>query len=213
MNRLTVILTFLTLTFVFGLTSCSTIFRGLYGMKKVKTVDEKTILSYSKKYNIPVTDSYELGTSYYSYLLSLDTTRYKEQIKNHYQPLQALYYDKKGDLQSFQVNCFTGGFPNLAWDRNEIMTTFPPKPQAPLDSIVPLETQLKYLKPLTQTVKLLPDNSDYIVIVFWNKFMGRQSKRLIKVIQDNSKLAAEKNIRIVYANTDNLFVRQENGSR
>ena len=89
--------------------------------------------------------------------------------------------------------------------RNEIMSTFPPKQQAPVDSIVPLEKQMKYLKPLSQTATLSSDSCDYIVIVYWNKFMGRQSKRLIRFIQDNSKLETERKVKIIYANTDNIF--------
>ena len=208
MNRHLSILILITLTFLLGLTSCSSIFTGLYGMKKTKTVDEKTIVRYTKIYNIPAVDSYELDTAYFSYLFLLDTTKYKTQIKNHYQPLQALYYDKSGRLTSFQVNCYAGGFPNLKWHRNEILTTFPPKQQAPIDSIVSLETQLKYLKLLSQTTKLINDSYDYIVIVYWNRFMGRQSKRLIRFVQDNSKLETGKKVKIIYANTDNIFAGQ-----
>ncbi len=200
--------TFLVLTSIFGLTSCTSIFTGLYGVKKTKTIDEKTIARYTKRYNIPITDSYELDTAYFSYLFSLDTTKYKSQIKNHYQPLQALYYCKSGQLKSFQVNCYAGGFPNLKWDRNEIMTTFPPKQQAPIDSIVTLETQLKYFKPLSQTSKLSIESYDYLIIVYWNRFMGRQSKRLIHFIQDNSKLETKKKVKIIYVNTDNIFAGQ-----
>lgn len=194
--------------FFFGLTSCSSVFTGLYGMKKVKTVDENTIVRYSKKYNIPIGDSYEVDTTYFSFLFSLDTTQFKAQIKNHYQPLQVLYYDKSGQLQSFQLNCYAGGFPNLKWDRDEIMTTFPPQKQAPLDSIVPLETHLKFLRLLSQTIKINPDNYDYIVIVHWNRFMGRQSKRLIRIVKENSELSKPKKLKIIYANNDNLFARQ-----
>lgn len=177
-------------------------------MKKIKIVDEKTIVSYSEKYNIPIADSYELDTAYLSYLFSLDTTIYKFQIKNHYQPLQALYYDHLGYLKSFQVNCFAGGFPNLKWNRYETMTTFPPKIQAPIDSIISLDTQIKYLKPLSKTSKFTVENYDYIIIVYWNRFMGRQSKRLIHYVQENSKLEKEKKVKIIYANTDNIFTGQ-----
>lgn len=86
---------------------------GLFGMKNSKSVDESTIIRYANKYNVPLTDNYELDTSYISFLYSHDTSKYKSQIKNHYQPLQALYYDNSGHLQSFQVNCYAGGFPNL----------------------------------------------------------------------------------------------------
>ena len=195
-------------TCVLSFTSCAPVLLGLFGMKNTKAVDESTIIRYSNKYNIPEADSYELDTAYISFLYSLDTTKYKSQIKNHYQPLQALYYSPSGQLQSFQVNCYAGGFPNLKWDRNEIMTEFPPKQQAPLDSIVPLKTQMKYLKPLSQTESFLENEYDYIVIVYWSRFMGRQSKRLIHFVQENSRLASDKKVKIIYANNDVVFSQE-----
>jgi len=202
------------LILIYGLTltGCSKVFLGIYGMKSIDPVDEKTILKYGKKYNIPIQDSYELDTAYLSFLFSIDSTKYSSQIKNHYQPLQALYYDREGHLQSFHVNCYTGGFPNLKWDRNEMFSTFPPKQQAPLDSIVSLEKQIKYLQQLSQTEKYSGERFSYIVIVYWNRFMGRQSKRLIKFIQENEKLSLDENVKIIYANTDNLFAYLESKS-
>jgi hypothetical protein len=198
----------ITLLCVFGLLSCSTILTGIYGIKKIKRVNKNTIVRYAKKYNVSSTNSYELDTSYFLFLTSLDTIKYKLQIKNHYQPLQALYYDNTGYLKSFQVNCYAGGFPNLKWDINGIMSAFPPKQQAPIDSIIPLETQLKYLNPISPSFKLSIDSYDYIVIVYWNRFMGRQSKRLIHIVQENCKLEKEKKVKIIYANNDNIFVEK-----
>lgn len=168
-------------------------------------MNETTIIKYSKKYNIPAKDIYEIDTAYLSYLFSLDTAKYKSEIKNHLQPLQALYYDNRGHLKSFQVNCYAGGFPNLNWDRNEIMTTFPPKQQAKVDSIIDLAILMKYLKPILQLGKANIGTYDYIVIVFWNRFMGRQSKRLIRFVQENKKLETVKKVKILYANNDNIF--------
>jgi len=201
-------LVILELTSALVLSSCSTISSGIYGVKKLKPVDEKTILHYSEKYNIPASVSYELDTSYITFLATLDTTQYKEERKNHYQPLQALYYNKQGQLQSFQINCYAGGFPNLNWDRNEIFSTFPPQQQAPVDSILPLGTLLHYLQPLSQSKEFTAEDLDYVVIVFWNRFMGRQSKRLIRFVQDNSNLALDQNVKIIYVNNDNIFLEE-----
>jgi len=198
-------LTNLILILVFGLTSCSSITQGLYGIKKPQELNDHEIIRYSEKYNIPITDNYKLDSSYFTYLSSLDTIQHKEQIKNHYQPLQALYYNKNGQLESFQINCYAGGFPNLNWDRDSIMTTFPPRKQAPTDSILPLDLQLEYIYPLSQTVNSSIENYEYIVIVYWNRFMGRQSKRLIHFVQENVKLAKEYKVKIIYVNTDNIF--------
>jgi len=202
-------LTILIFISALGLTSCSSILQGLYGIKSPIEINDKLIIRYSEKYNIPLTDSYKLDTTYLTYISSLDSINLKEQIKNHYQPLQVLYYDKTGQLESFQVNCYTGGFPNLQWNRGSIMTTFPPQKQAPIDSIIPLNLQLRFLKPLSQTKNISFENYDYIVIVYWSRFMGRQSKRLIEIVQKNYKLAKDYKVKIIYVNNDNIFALTE----
>ena len=40
--------------------------------------------------------------------------------------------------------------------------------------------------------------------------MGRQSKRLIHLVQENSLLAGDKKVKIIYANTDNIFGSADN---
>ncbi len=191
------------------LTSCTKVFIKMYGIKNPITVNEDLILEIGKKYNVPKQESYELDTSYYSFLFSLDTTKYNSQVKNHYQPLQALYYNKNGMLKSFHINCYAGGFPNLKWNRNKIFSTFLPKQQAPIDSIVSLNTQLKYFQKLSYTEDFSIDSFDYIIIVHWSRFMGRQSKRLIKIVQKNAKLATEKKVKIIYVNNDNHYVEND----
>lgn len=186
-------------------TGCTTLFTAAYGIKEAKPVDEKTIVKYAKKYHIPIADAYQIDSTYLYFLSSFDTAHFQEAIQNHYQPLQALYYDKSGKLISFQVNCYAGGFPNLNWERNNAMKTFPPKIQAPLDTIVPLRKHLTYLLPLTTTTPFSLNDYDIVTIVHWNRLMGRQSKRLIKLVQTNSKLAKQR-VKVVYVNTDNLHV-------
>ena len=195
----------LILTLVLGLTSCSSIIQGLYGIKNPKELNDQSIIRYSEKYNIPLTVNYKLDTTYLTFLSSLDSTNFKEQIKNHYQPLQVLYYNKTGQLESFQINCYAGGFPNLDWKRDNIFETFPPRKQAPIDSIIPLDLQLKYIYPLTQSISFSVENYDYIVIVYWNRLMGRQSKRLIHFVQENYKLVEDYKVKVIYVNTDNIF--------
>jgi len=198
-------LTSLILILVIGLTSCSSVIQGLYGIKNAKELDDQTIIRYSEKYHIPLSDNYKLDTAYLTFLSSLDSINFKEQIKNHYQPLQVLYYNKTGQLKSFQINCYAGGFPNLDWNRDSLFTTFPPREQAPIDSIISIDLQLKYIHPLSQTIDFSNENYEYIVIVYWNRLMGRQSKRLIHFVQENRKLAKDYKVKIIYVNTDNIF--------
>jgi len=191
----------LVLTTIIAFSSCTKL---IIGMNGIKEVDEATITKFGDKYKIPSEDSYELDTSYYSFLFSLDTAKYKSQIKNHYQPLQALYYNN-GDLESFQVNCYAGGFPNLHWERDSIMTSFPPGAQAPPDSILSLSMHLNYLQPLSYTKEFSSSKYDYVVVVYWSRFMGRQSERFIEIIQENQKLSGDLKVKMVYVNTDNFF--------
>ena len=197
--------------------SCSPIL-GLYGVRNPKEISEKKIINYSTRRAIPTDAIRELDTSYYSYLSSLklkinesiltDSLKKKElkkHVQNHYQPLQALYFNNKGILESFQINCYAGGFPNLNWDRDSILTTFPPKLQAPLDTILSESLLLSFLKPMPKSAELKLGDYDYVVYVFYSKFMGRQNKRFINYIQENNKLSNEKKIRVVYINMDNAI--------
>jgi len=174
-------------------------------MRKPKSISENGILQYCGKYNIPSNENYELDTAYISFLSSLDTNKYQADTKNHSQPLQALYYYKTGNLISFQNNCYAGGFPNLNWKRNGILRTFPPGQQAPIDSIFTLDVQSKYLNLLHQSEKFPSPDYDYIVIVYWSRFMGRQSKRFVHFVQENCKIARGQKVKILYVNTDNVF--------
>lgn len=199
------ILMFSAITFMAGFTSCSGLIFGMYGMKKPKPVDEITIARYAGKYNIPPADLYIMDTSYVTWLLAKDTSLYKWEIHNHYQPLQALYYNQKGELVSFQVNCYAGGFPNLQWERDSIFTAFPPLEQTKVDSLMSLRKLLTFILPTANSKPIEVEGLDYFVVVQWNRFMGRQSKRLIRIVQQNSLLAENVNVRIIYVNTDNNF--------
>jgi hypothetical protein len=189
-------------------TGCAKVVTGFYGMKQPKAVDEATVYAYGKRFNIPEQDSYTLDTAYIPFLFSLDTINYKAQIKNHYQPLQVLYYGRDGWLQSFHVNCYVSGFPNLQWNRDGAFDSFLPGQQAPVDSILPLHTHLTYLLPLSQTVRVAKDNYDHVIVVYWNRFMGRQSEQLIKLVQNNATKAGEKKVKIIYVNNDNIFAKK-----
>lgn len=141
------------------MSSCSPML-GLYGIRNPKEISQKKIIKYSKRLGISKDAIYELDTSYFSLLSSLkliannsllpDTLKKIERkhVQNHYQPLQALYFNKSGKLESFQINCYAGGFPNLKWDRDSILTTFPPKIQAPLDTLLSESLIISFLKPI-----------------------------------------------------------------
>jgi hypothetical protein len=180
-----------------------------FGMKKMKELSKDEILKQGSKYNIPENDSYELDSSYVDFLFSLDSIKFKKEQKNHFQPLQALYYDQTGQLKSFHINCNAGGFPNLKWNRFETFDEFIPKQQTPLDSILPLQKHLNYLVPLNDKSTIEFNEYDFVVLVHWSRFMGRQSKRLIKIVQENAAQNKNYRIKIIYLNNDNIFANTE----
>jgi hypothetical protein len=185
------------------LSSCESILLGAYGIKEYKALGEAEVLKCATQYAIPAKDVYLLDSSFLGYLKTFESD---ERHTNHYQPLQALYFNGEGQLVSYQVNCYAGGFPNLKWNRNDNFSVFPPKQQAPLDSMVNLETQMRFLQKLVQTETFLAKDYNYVVVVFWSRVMGRQSKRLIKFVQKNALLAKEQKVKIIYANVDGIFV-------
>ena len=188
-----------------AISACSPIFSSLYGIKKPKRLNDDQIREYAEKLKLPASDVYRLDTSYMSFILTLDTVKFKPERKNHYQPLQAMYFDRQGNLISFYVNCYAGGFPNLKWNREGSFDVFPPKTQAPLDDILPYGKLSGYLTPLGSSATPDASDYDYIVVIFWNRFMLRQSKRLINVIRENCRLGRKYHVKIIYVNDDNLF--------
>lgn len=188
------------------LQSCSPLLLKTYGLKTIKPLTSEEIIRQGKKYKIPVSEAYELDSTYYTFIKSLDTNRFNQVIKDHFQPLQAIYYDKTGQMCSFHINCYCGGFPNLKWNRNGNFDVFLPKQQAPIDSIFTLEKQLSFIQPLAHQDALIITPFDYVVVVHWNRYMGRQSKRLIEIVQNNARMTNRERVKIIYVNSDNAFL-------
>jgi hypothetical protein len=188
----------------FLMSSCASVILGMYGIKNAKPVTEADVLKAAQSYDIPLENIYELKKEKLYYLFSLDSAKFSSSIQDHYQPLQILYYDRKENLISFHPNCYTGGFPNLKWNKNGKLNVFPPATSAPVDTIFPLQKQLEYLKPYSTTKTFNPSDYSYVVVVHWNIHMGRQSRRLIEVVKHNLKFAKNEKVKVIYVNNDNV---------
>jgi hypothetical protein len=194
---------------VFGLTvlsGCGFIMNGLYVIKNFKQIDDKTILTYGNKLNIPQEKSYLLDSNYVEFIKKQDTSKYSLQMNNNLQPLQALYFDENEELISYHVNCYAGGFPNLEWNRNQVMDVFPPLQQAPVDSLVSLVLIRNCTHPLVGNGRIDSTKYNNTIVVFWSRFMGRQTERFIQTVQQNAGLSKGGIVNLIYVNTDNLFL-------
>ena len=186
-------------------------------MKASKEYSFSEIRKISGKYKIEPGDLYILQSTYNEYFDSIgalygynpNTCDTSQLIKPHLQPLQVLFFDKKGNLVAFHNNCYAGGFPNLRWNRYQSFDSVPAKTVILPDTLLKFSTLIGFL---TTTDANNPDiqgfdNYDYRIAVFWTTFMGRQSKRLIRIIND--KYSEDKNISILYINADCIFEAQE----
>jgi len=207
------------------LTSCNSVFMRLYGIKKIRYVTEKDIIGQAQKMGIDTGRIFVLknsqpdsGNSKNIMITNNNNNNNKTCVYDptqfrHNQPLQALYFNSKGALISFHNNCYTGGFPNLKWNRNNVFNFFPPKSQIPVDTVFNIKNVLRNVYYINGGQSKLTniDSSDFYIVIFWNIFMYRQSRRLIMVVNDNLKLADKKSkISIYYINDDNYFYSVDN---
>ncbi|MBR5983141.1 MAG: hypothetical protein IK025_05415 [Bacteroidales bacterium] len=203
-NKIITICLFLGLLF----SSCSSLMFSLMGIKQPAECDLEEIIAYSDKFGIPANSSYFLDTTYLYDLLHFgnnDTI-----LRNNLmQPLQIRFYHKTDTLLSLHLNCTAGGFPNLKWNKRGQLDTIPPKFSVSIDTCLLFSKDLKYLIPIGDNHNTDKDytTADYNIILFWSVFMNRQSKILIREIQNYQKRFPDKKISILYVNTDNVYNR------
>jgi hypothetical protein len=198
---------FLSFVFIYLLvtTSCTPIFYGITGIRNPKVLSDQEVTKVATKWGIPNDASFVLDTGLYKRVLRKAIT--DESRNNHAQPLQALYFIGTNYPSSYQINCYAGGFPNLNWNRNGNMNVFPPHPQAPIDSLLTFEDIVKCIRPIGSNTQ--PINGQRpVIVVFWTKFMHRQSKRFLKVVKENAALSNQLPVSVVYVNADNLFANE-----
>jgi hypothetical protein len=176
------------------------------GMKKPLSITEDELYGFGRKWNMSIYFQQTLLPSYIDEIAKIDSVNPKL-AKDLLQPIQAMYFDSSGRLISYHINCYAGGYPNLNWNRDGKFDVFPAKTQAPCDSLVTLSWLLPHLKPLEYPCVKMKD-LDYTVVVFWSRWTGRQSRRLVEFVQKNMKLASkETRIQIMYVNTDEVFTK------
>lgn len=175
------------------LSSC----KGSYGLKKTIPVSKDNIDKISALYEIKETYVLE-KKPYIAFLKSV--SKDSSFVKNHTQPLQAIYFNENGEMESYYLNCYAGGFPNLIWNKANSLDIFPPKSQTKVDTDFPLDKFLEYFK-----IEKSKQKEKY-VFLFWNDYLGRQTKRFINEFRNNINKSTNGKVNIIYVNNDNLYV-------
>ena len=176
------------------------------GVKQPYDYDLEVITAYSSKFGIPESDSYLLDTTYMHDILH--SCKNDTLLRNNLmQPLQIRFYQRTDTLLSLQLNCTAGGFPNLKWNKRGQLDTIPPNFTVNIDTCLLFCKDVKYLIPTSSDCHPFDyyNNADYNIILFWSVFMNRQSKILIREIQDYQKRFSNKKLNILYVNTDKIF--------
>lgn len=164
-----------------------------YGLKTPKKLSNLEVQNHAKFFKID-SFAYFNDSLYHDFWANISDT---QAYKNHYQPLQIYYYENN-KLISYHINCFASGFPNLNWNKTGNLNTFPPKTQAPIDSFLDLGTHLAF-------ANIRPQNAyKYTVLIYWNRFMGRQTKVFLKAFKQNLLLSPQP-LQVYFINNDNWF--------
>ena len=174
-------------------------------MRRTDAVDFPQVREYAQDYGVGVAPgkSFVLDISYFEFL-KRQPLRMQDEAKNHAQPLQLLYYNRAGQLISYYVNRYAGGFPNLDWNQDRQMEVFPPISQAPPDSMLSFAKLAPFLRTVDGSrVQAMESFADYTIVVFWSHRMGRQSRRLLAAAKQNLQLApSSQKAYILYVNND-----------
>lgn len=189
--------------------SCSFMMKKMMGIKNPRIMDEKLHTRYLKKMHAPVDQAYLLDTNYLYFLEIKDTLNFREQKKNHYQPIQAIYYGHGQFQEAWFINCYAPGFPKLNWNFENKFATFPPKTAAPLDSLVSFNRLIAHAASFKNNKKhKVGENEPYTVVFIWNRIFKKESKRLHRIVLENLKMCPEP-YRIIYINNDNIYAQPE----
>ncbi|HSD15061.1 MAG TPA: hypothetical protein VLB74_10470, partial [Flavobacterium sp.] len=141
---------------------------------------------------------------------SVYKTKLKKIIKDDSQPVQVRYFDSDYNQIFKVVNCYVDDPITMNWNINNCFDVFPPKIDFEdlnndhkklnffLDHIYTLEGK-------KSTVETLP-KADYYVIVFWNSFFKRPSRKLIQTLKEYENKHKDKSTFIMYVNNQNAEI-------
>jgi hypothetical protein len=183
--------------------SCTFVSQALVGYHEPLALTSAQHRRYLDKLGAEAENAYTLDSSYLRLLRIEDTSSRRAEKKNHYQPIQVLYFDTGAYPVRWYINCYAPGFPNLDWEGKGNFRVFPPLQQAPTDSLVSLQQLLGCAVPLDTTANA-GDHTAYTVVFIWNRFLFRQCKRLHRLVRDNLGLT-DSTRRIIYLNNDALY--------
>lgn len=204
---------------VLAFSSCTKVLIRAYGIKNPKPLTEQQVLQYAHKNGLDRYNLYTLDTSYSRFLSgqyatdgmtdSMAIFNKKTYEKQLFQMIQYLLFDKDGYLITHIVNCDVGGFPTLNWNEYNSFDQFPVSTISDVDSTLSIAQLKPYYSPVT-TIDT-SSNYDYQCVIYFNKFMSRHSKKMLRLALENIEQERKNGTRINVhlVNNDYYFSQAE----
>ncbi len=175
------------------------------GVRQTKEYTISDVKKEARMQKIPQDRLFVMDTAVVAHYPTEDTSKkVKAMVKNHLQPAQALYYNSKGELVSFHINCYAHGF-RTKWNYFGSFDQFPPETAAPVDSLFTLQDQFRYIKTLDGNSVKWDANSDYIIICYFNRMVRGRNRRLVKEVKKNLELMENSTVEVYYVNNDTFW--------
>jgi hypothetical protein len=189
------------------LSSCGKIMMAVYGVHNYDGYTAQQVDKAARKYGVQPKDAFIMDSLYYQRFGFAKKADIKGKVKDLFQPLQLRIYDTNGKLLAQYANCnVPPGLFNLNW--KVYLDTLPPNPKyvSTNDTLrkVNLQTEFEYARPMYEQTRIASPTSKYYVVIYWSRFMGRQSKRLIKQVKKHY-LPYANQINYIYINTEPLY--------
>jgi hypothetical protein len=185
--------------------SCMT----LIGCRNIKVLSNNDIVKLAKRFNIPEKNLYIIKSKDFAEFIETKKLS-KRDKQNIEQPNQILVFDSESNNITNLIDCNIGGFPILKWNRFRGFDSIPIRQG--LFFTTPVFLSKNELDSLS--IPLSSNNNSernihsmYHYYVLWSRVLFRNSKKMIKLINRNLKIAQTKNIQIEikYIFSDSMF--------
>jgi hypothetical protein len=173
------------------------------GIKNPKKINDDKIISFQSKYIDYTGLQLKQDSSLLLYINSINTNddKINDSLKPFIQPLKAIYFDKNGYAESILVNCYAEFHAfNLDWNSSNRLSVFPPLTHT--TNFIKLHYSALVSK--EDLIKLEKINANRKVFIYWNFFLGRQSKIFLNNITKNLNLSTEP-LNVIFINNDDWF--------
>ena len=138
--------------------------------------------------------------------------RIKQRFHDLYQPVQIHIFDRAGGPLFKMLNCHLDPVIPMRWNRFGSFDEFPPSPLNIRGFDIELYDSLQFFVPFFRNragshvnFNDLP-SADYYVMVFWNDYYKRPSRKLLRKLRKSFMKLKDKNIAFLFVNNHNAFV-------